>query len=310
MMVAALLTLAAVTPSEAQSGAPATIVGSSSFTRLPDSAGHQRFHLVSQRFLVTRLMDRYNGQSRPLVHEIVDQSCCIDGEKDTQGTITLEGWPSAADASGQPAWHVRIDADEGAIWEEFYKGVLLGCCDETDAQTYVSLKTGAVAFVTSREWDTRDSDIPHLLVPNSSLERWAAFLDGYTDAPFPRSKQDADLVGILQYGPGTQPAARFEVRWSGGSGSAYRLAKVEFAVNDSAQTHGVNVDLWRANAQEDPSSLSGFGIAVHLLGQDINDRGDRAPDVVLTVPVVSDRVRPDLAKIPPGWSVRALKPDN
>ena len=284
---------------------PGAITGSSAFTRLGDSAGHHRIHLVNQRFLLTRLYQRYQGQSRPLIRETVDETCCLDGERDTWATISLEGWASVSQAGTQPAWHAQIKADEGAIWDQFYRAVLFGCCDATDALTYVNIQTGKVAFVSSRVFDSRDLDIPHLRVPNSSLERWAAFLDTYTELDVHQiGGGDSSVVGILQYGPGSQPAPRYVVRWSGGPGFSYRLGKLEFTVDDTAHTHGAQVDLWRANAKEDASALSGFWITVHLLGREYGDRD--VPNLNLQVPVLEDRVRPDRANLPSGWSIAAL----
>jgi len=282
--------------------APGAINAPSSFTKLADSAGTRRFHIVNRRFLVTRLSQRYQGESHPLLRETVDETCCLGGERDTWATITLEGWASAAQAGTQPPWRVRINADEGAIWDQFYRAVWFGSCDQTDALTYVNLQTGKVAFVTSREFDTRDSYIPRLRVPNSALERWAGFLDTYTNVDLRDAARDSGVVGILQYGTPREPAARYVLRWSGGPGFSYRLGKLEFAVDDSAHTHGTDVDLWRANGNENPSALSGFSISITLLGREVADQ--EVPNVTLHVPVIGDRVQPERANLPSGWSLR------
>jgi len=246
--------------------------------------------------------------SRPLIRETVDEGCCLGGERDTWATITLEGWLSAAQAGTQPAWHVRIEADEGAIWDEFYRGVLFGCCDAADALTYVNLQTGKVAFVSSGEFDTRKSPLPHLRAPNSALERWAGFLDTYTAVRLPEAERDSGVVGILQYGAGMQPASRYLVRWSGGPGFSYRLGRLEFTVDDKEHTHGAEVYLWSANAKEDPSALSGFWITIALLGRNVRDR--ETPNVTLQVPVVADGVPPEAANLPSGWSLRPMATSN
>src|SRR5437667_8647368 len=56
---------------------PGSITVPASFTRSADSAGQRRFHVVNRRFLSTRLYHRDRGESRPLVLETVEQSCCI-----------------------------------------------------------------------------------------------------------------------------------------------------------------------------------------------------------------------------------------
>jgi hypothetical protein len=281
---------------------PGAINAPSSFTRRADSAGARRFHVVNRRFLLTRLYQRDQGESHPLLRETVDETCCLGGERDTRATITLEGRASASQAGTEPAWRVRVKADEGAIWGQFYRAVWFGCCDETDAVTYVNVQTGAVAFVSSREFDTRDSDIPHLRAPNSALERWAAFLDTYTNVDLRDAARDSGIVGILQYGTGREPAPRYVLRWSGGDGFSYRLGKLEFTVDDTAHTHGTEVYLWRANGKESPSALSGFSIAITLLGRGSADQ--ELPDVTMQVPVMGDRVQPERANLPSGWSLR------
>lgn len=44
---------------------PGAISQPTSFTRLADSGGHRRFHVVNRRFLLTRLYQRYRGESDP-----------------------------------------------------------------------------------------------------------------------------------------------------------------------------------------------------------------------------------------------------
>jgi hypothetical protein len=178
----------------------------------------------------------------------------------------------------------------------------------TDALTYVNLQTGKVAFVNSREFDTRTSDPPHLRVPNSSFEWWAGFLDTYTGVRLREAERDSRIVGILQYGAGVQPASRYLVRWSGGPGFSYRLGKLEFTVDDKGRTHGAVVDLWTANAKESPSALSGFWITVSLLSRDLGDR--EARNVTLQIPVVADRVKAEGANLQAGWSLQPLATGN
>ena len=289
-------------PKDTLRALPGGIKSITSFVRQPDSAGQRRFRIVNARFLVPRLYLRYRGLLHPLLRETVDQTCCSDGERESWATITLDGWQSEAQAADAPSWTVRLQADEGNLWGQFYRAVLRGCCDETDALTYVNVQTGATAFVTSADTARPESFLAHLDVPNSSLERWAGFLDTYSGAEVPEAHGDSGVVGILEYGTGLSPAARYVVRLSSYPGYFYRLGSVELTADDSAHTHGANLSLWSANGQEDPKALSRFWISVILVGREMDDR--EAPDVTIRLPVEADSVRPDRARLPSGWSIR------
>jgi hypothetical protein len=288
-------------PRDTSVSTPATLTGTTTFARQPDSSGHRQLRIVNRRFLLTRLYERGTGESRPLVRETIDEHCCLDGERDSWATITLEGWPSAEQAGPQPSWTARFEGDLGEIWEEFYRGTLYGCCDETDALTFVNLHTGSVAFVGSQQLAGRPTDLARLSVPNSALKRYAAFLDTYTEVHVPEAGHDSTVVGILQYGSGREPAFRYVVRLQGGAGNNYRLDHIAFAVDGRPDRSGRDAELWSANAKDDPSALSGFQVVIGLAGMD-------QPDVTLQVPVVADQLQTSRAATPPGWSVVPAPP--
>src|SRR5690348_4913192 len=120
------------TPPETPGQGEQSRAATSQIVLQPDSAGLQRYETINRRFAVADLRHRDRPDTRVLLEETSDQHCCHAAEKETWGTVTVDGWVGAAEQSGSPTWHLLATADEGQLWEEFYQTVVFGCCDAKD----------------------------------------------------------------------------------------------------------------------------------------------------------------------------------
>src|SRR5262245_52593760 len=225
-----------------------------------DSAGRHEFTLISQRYHLPRWYQR--GDSAPshiAVLETSEQHCCLGGEHDTYGTISLTAWRNEPDA-GEPLWRAAVIADEGAVWGDFFRTTRFGCCDVSNEFTYFNLLTGGLLFVATVVPGETNRGVRFLRVPNSSLKRVIAFHDMWTEGQPPEFARDSSLIGVLQYGSPYGPLARIYVTRTA-AGTDYRLKDIRFVIKGKAEPVE-EADLWAANKSENLNSLSGFSIQV------------------------------------------------
>ena len=273
---------------------PATASSEASFALTP-----RGYHIVSSRFFV--LQSDEPGNQTALLRETVDQDCCVQAERDTRSTITLEGWPAIADASRRPAWTASFDADVGEMWPPFYRAVLGGCCDASSAEMYVSPRTGRVIFVNSDPPGSTSDGLPRVYAHNTGVPRFAAFQDRYIDTPIPEAKADRRIVGILQYGPGAGPPSRFFLSVPSGDGQDYRIAKIRFAVVGQPRGEDAIIEVPSRNGQADAAAFSGFEIVL-AFDNPVEDKQS-----IVSVPVSSDRVQYTHLAAPTGWFLTPLE---
>jgi hypothetical protein len=178
LLVLAILVLACAGPEPTdgvkQSGqVKKALTGTGAGVTRYDSAGRSWRRLVSDRYLIVRRYVRDDSLSRVVVREVSDQRCCLGGERDTWGTLTLE---ARADTGAGEAvlWRERIEADDGAIWSDFYRARLFGCCDTADELVFFNLKTGGPAFHTTDVDGENGNQLPSLSIPNTGLRRFLA----------------------------------------------------------------------------------------------------------------------------------------
>lgn len=256
----------------------------------PDSAGLKRYRIVKHRLIVA------DAQSSPIfLRETSDQHCCLDGERRRWGTIQLE---RLADSSAQQAkWHIVVDADTGALWGPFYRAVFVGCCDAANELLFVSIKTGEVTFVSSQHFD-QSSDLLSVTEPSSRLTRYFGFHDRYTEAESPEARTDAAVVGVLEYGLPDGPVARVTVRKTSGSAVDYRLQALKVSLN-GIERESASIQLPDSGPAADSPATSACTINIYLT----NSHTDEPEDVVIHIPVQGDRLRLDLATVPPGFTL-------
>lgn len=277
---------------ELLASAPATLEGW-------DSAGTHWTRSDSHRYLLARLYDDDDTVQRIVLHERFRRLCCFEAEQETESELTLAMWPRRSSHTADPLWRAELTADDGAVWDVFYRAVRYGCCDSSDALTYFHLRAGGPVFVATARHTPEGLDLPSISVPNSRLRRHIAFLDRFAPADLPEAVGRDEVIGVLQYGAPHGGAERFVVRTDGQNGADYRLVDLWFSVPGQAArlTHQ---DLWSANGESDPAALSGFAIQLALYSQWAGTA------VALAIPVVGDRLDLASARLPEGLIVEAV----
>lgn len=268
----------------------ALLSATSTIAAFPESAGLPRLHIVNSRYLVYRGF----GDQRAMLEETTDRFCCRGGERDDSATITVRRRATPADPA--PQWSATVQADEGDFWREFYRAALRGWGDRTDAVHFVHMMTGHVAFTHSRERGEGGDRLPSVHHWASATTRYAAFHDRNTAADPAEARRDSLLIGVLQYGPPAGPVQRVLVRRARGRAAGAALQRLEFG---QGEWRGRDLEVPAGVAARSASeSMSGFSVRV-VVGSPGADSA-----WVVEIPVVRDRLRPDQATLPPGFSAR------
>jgi len=252
-----------------------------------DSAGQSWLRLRSLRWMRARGASRADADERFLVREAKTELCCQESEHESATTIDVAVWhdTTATDAS---LWSHRLVADEADLHEGWYRTITRGCCDSSDLYEFFRLTDGTRVFRASSDWNTGDSILPGISVPNSDLERSVAFHDTFTIDDPPEAAADTTLIGVLQYGSREGPVQRYLVLSADAISRHARLQRLALVVDDTASSLP-NRALWSADGRGEPAALSGFHIRLELMTY-----SDSVPEIVVEIPVARDRL--DLAR--------------
>jgi hypothetical protein len=277
-------------------GSASTLASAPASVHAWDSAGVSWTRSESHRYLLTRVYDGGDTVQRYMVHERFRRLCCFEAEQEVQSEVSLAAWPRLSSHATDPLWHAELPADDGAIWDVFYRAVRYGCCDSSDALTFFHVTTGGPAFVATARQTPDGLELPTISVPNSALRRHVAFLDRFAPADLPEADGRDEVVGVLQYGPPHGATGRYVVRAERMHGWDYRLVDLRFSIPGQA-AHRTREDLWAADGSSDPTSLSGFAIEIVLYSE------NGYTELTLSIPVVGDRLDLAGARLPGGLVV-------
>jgi hypothetical protein len=264
-----------------------------------DSAGRTVLTLTSQRYLITRWFGRgEGGPQRILLQETSVQHCCSGGEKDAYGSISLSAWRDSIIPGSRPLWQASIEADEGTIWNQFYRTTVFGCCDSSDEFAYFNLLTGGPLFESTVVREGPGRSLRRLRVRNSSISRVIAFHDTWTPNWPAEAKRDSTVIGVLQYGSPQGPVTRVAIHQARNAQADYRIADIRFVIKGKSVAEE-EAEWLPVNNTETPSDLTGFAIQVRL-----SVYGEDKPDVVVTIPVLKDTLDLGHAHMPAAFRLQ------
>ena len=284
-------TLAVAAPDTARVALSAT----STLQVAPDSAGERRFHAVNRRYLLEG--GSYADRGSAVFEETVDERCCWNAERSSRATVTLARWPLPLGLRTQPAWRTTVQADRGEFAGEFYRAVLEGCCDQTDALFFIDPLHGTVLFTHSRE-DTTGGDLPARVhhFPSATW-RYVTFHDRYTESDPPEAKGEPRVVGVLQYGSADGPTSRALLVRPAGDALRYRLGRLALA---TATWEGRDLELpHEPRTARPPRAIGGFSIRVELVSEAVDSTW------TVVVPVAGDALQLARATVPSDLRLRA-----
>jgi hypothetical protein len=268
-------------------GARQVSLGDSTMISQPDSAGLKRYEIIKQRIL------RADGF---FLRETSDQHCCLGGERNTWGTISLQRFTDSTLKA--VAWRTTLTADTGEVWAPFYEAVLEGCCDASNQITFFDLDSGRPTFVLSQYWSSARG-LPSLTRGPGQAPTYFAFVDRYIEAEPPEAKVDSTVVGVLEYGPSGGPINRVVVRTTRGPAINVQLERLALSRG------GIEQDSLHLQA---PVTSREIAINVHL----IDTHSDEPNDGRIRIPVEAGQLLLARAIVPPGFvvAVSSWKPDS
>lgn len=221
----------------------------------------------NRSFRFAEVLDDTGNYEAPLVLEETYHNEFTDGMEGVRGNATVKAWTIKRGGEREVRWTLKETGNEGRVPDRFYRVTAWGCCDAPVVYSYYSVLTGKKLYVSNSDLlEVRgDGDGP-------LASRYVAF--GYA------GMNELSRPPQLQYGTDKKVAQRFSVV---SSRKYYDAPQMFVATNERVEK---SLDL----------RVSPMNFTIILKYQD---------GVELRVPVAADAIRPDLAQLPNGYSLRA-----
>ena len=221
----------------------------------------------NRSFRFVEVLDDAGNYDEPLLLEETYHNEHTDGMEGVRGNATVKAWTVKRGGEREVRWTLKEIGNEGRMQDRFYRVTAWSCCDAPIVYSYYSVLTGRKLYVSNSDLlEVRGDGVGPLAA------RYVAF--GYA------GRNELSRPPQLQYGTDKKVAQRFSVV----SSREYYDAPQMFVSTDQ------NV--------EKSLDLRGLpmGFTIVLKYQD---------GVELRIPVAADAIRPDLAQLPKGYSLRA-----
>jgi hypothetical protein len=190
-----------------------------------------------------------------------------DGMDDVRGNATVKAWTMQGGHRGELRWTFKENGNEGEVRDRFFRITAWGCCDSPTVYFYYNVLTGKKLYVSN-------SDLLEVWGDGDGPQAWRYVAFGYPGV------HDLSRPPQLQYGSDKKVVQRFSVV----SSREYYDAPQLFVSSKGEIKKSLDLR----------GSLMEFTIVLKY--QD---------GVELRIPVKADVVRPDLAQLPKGYSLRA-----
>jgi hypothetical protein len=216
---------------------------------------------------------------------------CNEG---SDGRVTVTVWSPSRPARRLATFTAFGDQGEPLLPDELYRAGRFaplyrvrnsGCCGALDRYTYYNLRTGRAVFVSTApiRW----------LFANGTIRYLAVLTDG-ASGPVPSSRWTPRTAAIVQYGTGSGPPQLMPV-W-GDSGAWYAVAGVAVRRDLPPDSGGSVVLAGPCCNPRDTVPVSGVTARMRL---DDLGYGDNHPNLLVSVPIVGDRLRtPQVRRLP------------
>jgi hypothetical protein len=215
------------------------------------------------------LADEGNAYEAILLLEETYHNERTDGMEGVRGNVTVKAWTMPRGRQSELRWGFKENGNEGELWDRFFRVTAWGCCDAPVVYSYYNVLTGNKLYVSN-------SGLLEVRGEGGGPQacRYVAF--GYAGI------DDLSRPPQLQYGTDKKVAQRFSVV---SSREYYDAPNVFVSKNEKVEK---SLDL----------SGSPMEFTIVLRYQD---------GVELRIPVEADVIRPDMAQLPKGYSLRAEK---
>jgi hypothetical protein len=205
----------------------------------------------------------------PLLLEETYHNEHTDGMEGVRGNATVKAWTVKHNGERELRWTIKEIGNEGSVQDRFYRVTAWRCCDVPSIHSYYSILTGQKLYASN-------SDLLEVMGDRDGalLSRYIAF--GYAGV------SELHRPPQLQYGTDKKVAQCFTVM----SSREYYEAPQVFLSTDEKVAKSLDLR----------GSPMKFTIVLRY-----------EDGVELRVPVEADAIRPEMAQLPKGYSLRAEK---
>ena len=212
------------------------------------------------------LADEGNNYEAVLLLEETYHNERTDGMEGVLGNAIVKAWTVQPGRQRELRWAFKENGNEGEVRGRFFRVTAWGCCDAPVVYSYYNVLTGKKLYVSN-------SDLLEVWGEGDGPLAWRYVAFGYAGI------NDLSRPPQLQYGTDKKVAQRFSVV---SSREYYDAPRVLLSKNDKIEK---SLDL-----RDSPMNFT-----IVLKYQD---------GVELRVPVKADAIRPDMAQLPKGYSLR------
>jgi len=258
-------------------------------------------HTINRRHDIASFFDDRAGKGemkRFLVETEIDRTTreADDEEIDTQSSVLrVKARPLTPTGLGDAAMTMETNADEVAVSGSYVVATLWGCCAEQSSHEVFSLYTGKRLFSATGEGDFGDWLTMGKKGPNYDQRVVAAHI-AFTARDAEELGEDRSVVGVITYATEAEPLQRLALRAPGGRDG-------DLPTEWSAKL------LWITKHEPDGTDHAFFeqvGDAKEVY-TGITLRLQLEENTSIDIPLVADRLVPDQAKLPDGYSLTEVK---
>lgn len=221
----------------------------------------------NRSFRFAEVLGDTGNYEAPLLLEETYHNERTDSGEGVRGIATVKAWTVKHGGDRELRWTLKEIGNEGSVQDRFYRVTAWGCCDVPNIHSYYSILTGQKLY-------NSNSDLIEVMGSGDGplLSRYIAF--GYA------GMSELHRPPQLQYGTDKRVAQRFSVV---SSREYYEAPQMFVSTNEKVAK---SLDL----------RGSPMNFIIVLKYED---------GVELRVPVEADAIRPDMAQLPKGYSLRA-----
>jgi hypothetical protein len=258
-------------------------------------------HTINRRHDIASFYDERGGKNemkRYLVETEIDRLTreADDEEIDTQSSILrVKARPLIATGLGDAAMTMQTTADEVTVSGPYVVTTMWGCCAEQSSHEVFSLYTGKRLFSATGTGEFGDWLTMGKKGPNYEQRLVAAHL-AFTARDAEELSENRDVVGVITYATEAEPLQRLALRAPGGrDGDLPTEWAAKLLWLTKREPDGIDHAFFE---QEGDAKEVYTGITLRLQLDDATN---------IDIPLVADRLAPDQAKLPDGYSLEEVK---
>lgn len=218
-------------------------------------------HITTQKYLWNVVYDKYGPISeREVVVSQKIEWLVNQGKEGNDPTLQAKCYLIENGNRSKLLWEINQEADEGCIWQDFYKTVWYGCCSARPNTTLYNIISGTKILEYTRD------ELLTIEIPNSPLGvRYIGYKCMET-ALHEDYELNGNYFGTLTYSSEDSCLEKYVIRMRSKSDydkySPFGEAHISFMPDTTKNRIGPDsrLVLWAANRAQSPAAISGITI--------------------------------------------------